>query len=47
MEEKKKELWKNASRFYKICLIFSVFYVFCLFDNPIGITYPVFTIGFL
>ena len=47
IKEKKKELWKNASRFYRICLIFSVFYVFCLFDNPIGITYPVFTVGFL
>lgn len=45
--KEEKKIWKNASRFYQICLYFSVFYVFCLFDNPIGITYPVYMAGFL
>lgn len=31
----------------RIFLLFSLFYVFCLYDNPSGITYPLFTAGFL
>lgn len=44
---KEEKPWKGAPYFYYVCLIFSVFYVFCLFDNPVGITYPIFTAGLL
>lgn len=31
----------------KMILLFAVFYVFCLYDNRMGITYPIFMAGFL
>ena len=43
----KPAVWKNAPFFLKASLLFSAFYVFCLYDNPSGITYPLFTAGLL
>ena len=39
--------WKSAPFFLKVTVLFAAFYVFCLYDNPMGITYPLFTAGFL
>lgn len=43
----KPAVWDRAPFFIKLCVLFSAFYVFCLYDNPAGITYPLFTAGFL
>ena len=43
----KPAVWKSAPFFLKASLLFSAFYVFCLYDNPSGITYPLFTAGLL
>ena len=37
----------RAPFFLKASLLFSAFYVFCLYDNPSGVTYPLFTAGLL
>ena len=38
---------ERAPLFLKISVLFAAFYVFCLYDNPMGITYPLFTAGLL
>ena len=43
----KPAVWESASFFLKLVLIFAAFYVFCLYRNPMGITYPLFTAGLL
>ena len=34
----KPAVWENAPFFLKIIVLFSAFYVFCLYDNIMGIT---------
>ena len=43
----KPAVWESASFFLKLVLIFAAFYVFCLYRNLMGITYPLFTAGLL
>ncbi len=43
----KPAVWVNAPFFLRLCVLFAAFYVFCLYDNYMGITYPLFTAGFL
>lgn len=43
----KPAVWENAPFFLKIIVLFSAFYVFCLYDNIMGITYPLYTVGLL
>ena len=43
----KPAVWESVPFFLKASLLFSAFYVFCLYDNPSGITYPLFTAGLL
>lgn len=43
----KPAVWESAPFFLKLCILFSIFYVFCLYENPAGITYPIFTAGLL
>ena len=43
----KPAVWENAPFFLKIIVLFSAFYVFCLYDNIMGITYPLYTAGLL
>ena len=43
----KPVVWESASFFLKLVLAFAAFYVFCLYKNPMGITYPLFTAGLL
>ena len=43
----KPAVWENAPFFLKIIVLFSAFYVVCLYDNIMGITYPLYTAGLL